>query len=401
MRMLARSHRAAWGAVLLGVVLGVALAIAVSSDPFGSRPHPGSLLDVDLETGTVRFDVKTETASVHLHALSRGLVVVTGADNCNTRPAREEMYAYSVPSGALRWQRRLAGACSDFSEPDEVSGGVVAVHIDRGVEGWDAATGKTRWQVPLPEDDPPRQSASTIVSPNSGSSGHLHFIAAQSGRVERSVDVDFRPAVWAMTPTTILLIVQSSSGPGFRQEVGAIDARTGRRLWSATVGGEGGFYAPRTADGVTIVGTIPGATSNTATYSAFDLRDGRLLWRQQRRTVEVGSPGELEAAGAGLALFVQEGTQTLQALDVRTGTLRWKHHLVGWRTRGSSEVVAGAGSVAVIDQGKVTVFDARDGTRRWSRPLLSAGLRAHAPAAILNGQLLIPSISSAWTPYDE
>jgi outer membrane protein assembly factor BamB len=385
---------------VLGVALGVALAVVLSWDPFSSRPHPGSLLDFDLETGALRFDVRAETASVHLHALGRGLVVMTGADNCNTPADREAMYAYSVPSGSLRWRRGLAGACSDFSEPNKVSGGVVAVHTDGGVEGWSAATGKTLWQVRLREDDPPRQSASTIVSPNSGSD-QLHLIGPQSGRVERSLEVHYRPSVWAVTPTRIVLITQSSAGPGFRQQLTGIEPRTGRRLWRVPVGGEGGFYAPRTADGVTIVGSIPGAASNTATYSAFDLRDGRLLWRQQRRSVDVGSSGELEATGAGLALFVQAGTQTLQAFDLRTGTPRWKRHLVGWRTGGYSEVVAGAGSVAVADPGKLTVFEARDGTARWSKPLPTAGQRAHAPAAILNGQLLIPSISSAWTPYDE
>jgi outer membrane protein assembly factor BamB len=399
MRMLARSHRAAGVAVLLGVALGVALAVAVSSDLFGSRPHPGSLLDFDLETGARRFDVKAETALVQLHALGRGLVVVTGADNCNTTPSdREMMYAYSVPSGALRWRRGLAGACSGFAGPDEVSYGVVAVHTDRGVEGWSAATGKTDWRIPLLEDDLPRQSASTIVSPNSGSSGHLRFIAPQSGRVVRSVAVAYHPSVWAMTPTAIVLDVESSDG---RQQLAGIDPRTGRRLWRVTVGGVGGLYAARTADGVAIAGTVPGAASNTATYSAFDLRDGQLLWRQQRRTVAIASTGELEAAGAGLAPFVLEGTQTLDALDLRTGTLTWKRHLAGWQPNGSSEIVAGAGLVAVIDHDKLNVFDARDGTTRWSRPLPTAGLRAHAPAAILNGQLLIPSISSAWTPYDE
>jgi outer membrane protein assembly factor BamB len=201
-----------------------------------------------------------------------------------------------------------------------------------------------------------------------------------------------------MTPTTIVVELESSDG---RQQLAGIDSRTARHLWHVPVGGGGGYYPPRTADGVTIAGIIPGVASNTATYSAFDLRDGRLLWRRYRRTVEAGSSGELEAAGTGLALFVQEGTHTLQALDLRTGNLRWKRSLAGWRPDGYSEVVAGAGSVAVIDPGKLTVLDARDGTLRWSRPLPTAGLRAHAPAAILAGQLIIPSISSAWTPYNE
>jgi outer membrane protein assembly factor BamB len=396
MRMLARSYRGVVVAVVLGVVLGAALAVAVSSDLFSSRPHPGALLDFDLETGALRFDVKAQTASVHVHALSRGLVVVTGADNCNNRADRETMYAFSLPTGALRWHRTLTGACSDFSEPDAISGGVVAVSTGRGVEGWDAATGKTRWQLRLFEDAP-RQSTSAIVSVSS-SSDRVRLIAAHSG-VARSVAVDYRPSVWAMTPTEIVLATQSSGGPRFWEQLTALDPSTGRRLWRRTVGGDGGYYPPRTADGVTIVGTVPGAASNTATYSAFELRDGRRLWRQQRRTVLVDPAGELEAAGAGLALFVH--ADTLEAVDLRTGALRWKRRLMGWRSGGYSQIVAGARSVAVIDQDKLTLLDARDGAPLWSSPLPTAGLRAHAPAAISDGQLFIPSISSSWTPYDE
>jgi hypothetical protein len=78
-----------------------------------------------------------------------------------------------------------------------------------------------------------------------------------------------------------------------------------------------------------------------------------------------------------------------------------EHRVAAVVAGGYSEIDAREGSVAVIDQDEVTVLDARGGTPRWSRPLPTAGLRAHAPAAILDGQLLIPSISSAWAPYDE
>jgi outer membrane protein assembly factor BamB len=390
------SRRDVVGAVLIGATLAAVLTVAVSTGLFSSRPAPGSLLDLDLATGALNFDVPAETASVHLHALGAGLVVVTGADSCD-RADRESLYAYSLPAGTLRWQRSLPGACADFSAPDAVSAGVVAVAVGRTAQGWDAATGRTRWTIPA-SGDLPRQSATTVVEPDS-SRDRLRLVDPANGRVGRSVHAGYQATIWTITPSRIVLAVQSSGGRGFQQRLAGLDARSGRLLWRQAVGGEGGYFAPRTADGVTIAGTAPGAASNAATYTAVDLRDGRRLWRSQRRDVLAEPVGELQAAGAGLALFVHDGT--LQALDLRTGALRWTRRLDGWRDGGSSQIVAGAGAVAVVDQERVTVLEARTGAPRWSRPLATGGLRAHAAAAISAGQLLIPSISSAWAPYDE
>jgi outer membrane protein assembly factor BamB len=394
MRLFARLRRDVVVAVVLGIVLGGALVVAVSADLFGSRPRPGTLLDFDLATGRLRFALRAQTASVHVHALGRGVVVVTGADSCDYRPDHETMYAYSLPAGSLRWQRALAGACGDAAEADPIGDGTVATFTRTGIEGWDASTGRTRWRLRLLGDDL-RQSASAIVSVSS-IGDRVRFIAADRGRVVRTAVVHHQPFVWAVTPAVVVLATLSSGG---QQQLAAIDARSGRRLWRETVGGEGGFSLPRAADGVTIVGTIPGSTSNTATDSAYDIRTGRLLWRRQHRSVSTASSGDVQALGAGLALIVED--DTLQALDSRTGVMRWKRRLIGWRPDGSSQIVAGAGSVAVIDQAKVTVLDARDGATHWLRRLPTAALRAHEPAVIDDGQLLIPSISAEWKPYDE
>jgi outer membrane protein assembly factor BamB len=262
----------------LGVLLGAGLTWAVWSGLFGSRPHRGRLLDLDLRTGAVRFDVEARTAAVHVRALGDGLVVVSGSDDCSVPPHHEELYAYAVPSGTLQWHRRASGTCS-------------------------------------------------------------------------------------------------SSNPG---------------VYPARVGG-----------GVNVVGTPPGPASNTATYTARDQRTGRVLWRKERRSTIDDSSGQLQAVGNGLALFVQPQTDTLEAFALRSGALRWRRQLPRWMPGGSSQVVADAGAVAVIGQDEIAVLDARTGRTRWSKPLSTAGLRVHAPAAIRDEQILIPSISSGYTPVDE
>jgi outer membrane protein assembly factor BamB len=55
----------------------------------------------------------------------------------------------------------------------------------------------------------------------------------------------------------------------------------------------------------------------------------------------------------------------------------------------------------VIDRSEIAVLDADTGTTRWTRRLSAAGLRGHAPAAIGDGQVVIPSTSTGYGPVDE
>jgi outer membrane protein assembly factor BamB len=268
---------------LVGVLLGVALAWAVSSGVFGSRPHPGRLLSLDVATGAVRFDVAAETASVHLHGVDDGLNLATGADDCGAPPHHEEAYAYSVTSGALRWHRRMPGTCVS----------------DTAVQGNSEA------------------------------------------------------------------------------------------------------YPAKTAEGVTITGTPPGANSNTASYIARDRRTGRILWRKERRTTIDDRTGQLKAISDGLALFVQPATGKVEAFALRSGTLRWTRIVPSWEPNGFSQLVAGSGFVAVLSQRELVVLDAARGSTQWSTPLSVAGIYEQPPAMIYGRQLLIPSNSTAYAPLGE
>jgi outer membrane protein assembly factor BamB len=102
-------------------------------------------------------------------------------------------------------------------------------------------------------------------------------------------------------------------------------------------------------------------------------------------------------AGAGLALFVHG--QTLEALDLRTGNARW-HVLLGIPNGDTHRSVLASGtSVAVVGPMRVSVFDARDGSRRWSKPIRGAGVAWHGPAAISDGALLVPATSTGFIPF--
>jgi outer membrane protein assembly factor BamB len=262
----------------LGILVGAVFTWAISAGVLGSRPHAGRVLDLDLQTGAVRFDVQARTAAVSVRSLGGGLVIVRGADDCGTPPHHEELDAYSTATGALRWHRRAPGACAG------------------------------EWQ----------------------------------------------------------------------------------RVYPARSGG-----------GVRIVGEPPAADSNTAVYTAYDEATGRELWRKSRRTTIDDGGGQVEAIGDGMALFVQPGTDTLDAFALRTGTLRWHRHVGGWIPSGASQVVAADGAVAVINAGSVTVLDGRTGRRRWAKPLAQKGMRGHGGAAIGDGQIVIPSTSTGYGPVGE
>jgi outer membrane protein assembly factor BamB len=378
------------------VLLGALVAIGLAVHRFESRPHAGGLLAFDLKSGEPRFAVTAQTASVHLHAVGPGVVVVTGADDCNL-DERETMYAYSLPAGVLLWQRALRDACSDYGPLDPVSDGIVAVATSSGLQGWRARDGSTQWRNRVFKDTP-RQTTNAVVSVSSDR-GLVHYLDPRSGHLERVALAQSEPYPWLVTPKVTVLVTQSTDAPDFRQQLTAIDPTSGQRVWRQTIGGNGGLAAPAAADGVTVVGWAPPYRMNVRmTYGAYDVRTGRRLWLRRQPASSNGPPDELEAIGSGIAVFVRVGM--LSALDLRSGAVRWRRQLTGWRA-GYSQVVAAEGSVAVIDQGRVTVLRASDGDWRWSAALATDGLRLHFPAAISGGLLIIPATSSGWTPYDE
>ena len=224
---------------------------------------------------------------------------MSGADSCNYPSHGEQLYAYSLPGGQLRWKRGLKGACNDFHPVDPVSNGIVAVAAWPALEGWSASDGSTRWRsTRFP--GAVRQSADRIVSVDSNT-GAVRFLDPLDGRLLQTGVARSKPFPWAVTPTEAILVTQGSDDPVV-ERLTALDPASGRRLWRQTLGPTGGFGAPSGADGVVLAGW-EGATRSLAetarvSYAAFDAGSGRRLWLRRGFL-------DLEAAGSGLALFEQ------------------------------------------------------------------------------------------------
>ncbi|MET9803394.1 PQQ-binding-like beta-propeller repeat protein [Streptomyces sp. NPDC006368] len=171
--------------------------------------------------------------------------------------------------------------------------------------------------------------------------------------------------------------------------VTAFDAGTGKRRWEYAVPGRAEICATSTAaDSVALIGLMEG--KGCGTVAAIDLKDGRELWRTDRRpgSGDAKDDSDVVATGAGLAVLLDEderwreepeagmppvlaGDQALRAFDLRTGTPRWRAAVPkGCLPR--QVAVASKQVLAALEcetEAKLAAFDPADGKERWTVPL--------------------------------
>ena len=276
-----------------------------------------------------------------------------------------------------------------------------------GLEGVNATDGATRWRIARIASFPLVTAAGMVATEGAARANRLDFIQARTGRIERSVTVRWMPSAWyANARTAIVWAQRGTVAP--RSRLVAIDRASGRQLWQRTLPSSLGL--PAGADGVVVESwqtvapyvadpsQLTAPTLQTVTTAAFDVRTGRRLWHR----VTPGGSGLFAenpfTAGSGLALSVRDGM--LEALDLHTGAPRWRVPLAPGAHHGYGSIVAGEGSVAVVDGTSVSVLDARDGSTRWSEPVSGSGMASIGPAVLAGGLLLVPSTSRSFIPFN-
>jgi outer membrane protein assembly factor BamB len=350
-----RTHRRF---ITMVAVLGlVAPTAARSADSYGR------LVALDLATGRVRFDVAAPTAAATIHAIAPGVVVAIGSDDCSTN-AGESAFAFSLVRGAIRWQRRLPGACDDYDALGHTSDGIVALDTRRGVEGWSVASGTTRWVARGLSEGV--AAGSVVVS--RGANGSLGLIDGRTGGIDSLQQLPRFSYGWLVTDHDAVFASPEHA------RLYSIDPSSGRTRWTRETPVPGESFRTLGGDGVVVVGR-----------QVYDARSGRGLWRTR---------AAVAALGAGVAVVVRPST--VEALDIRTGRPRWTVPLAGSDRR----IVAGDGVIALITRDTLTVLDAGSGATRWSQRLEGTRVRSYAPAAIANGVVLVTASSDDWVPYD-
>ncbi|MEU8799447.1 serine/threonine-protein kinase [Spirillospora sp. NPDC048819] len=320
---------------------------------FGSAGRSGQTFAIDARTGKQKWRGDFTTARGSAPALldGRGFVYDSSGGDLLT--------AFDMATGKTVWTEQL----KTFGlAPAPVAGsGVVCLAGsggtgDYGVYGYDAATGRPRWQYQV--DD--------LLETGAVMSGATCYFTSNDGFVY-GIDVTTGNARWrtgtgARSRTTpmvagdvVVVLAQDGSLRG-------LDAATGRQRWRTPLGDDtviqGAVGLPTgVAGGTVFVGGLSG------TLYAVDPVTGRLLWKQSAGTAP-GRAGSrdfmIPAMGGGLAV-VTDDEGRLVALDAATGRPRWERKV----DKGLGERPLISGSLVYYGAvGGLTAFDLTTGRTR-------------------------------------
>ena len=236
---------------------------------------------------------------------------------------------------------------------------LAAYRIADGTLAWSAAISRFC--------TPPAVAAGRVFCP----SDNLTALDAKTGRV-----------LWSVTPDSTFQLVKGTADAdrvyvGSLESVYAFDARTGALAWRRAVSGQGWTGAATrtlTLDGTTLFATVEALYSANRFFSAsvivaYDAASGRELWRFQDGD-GTGSQkiGGLAVTPDALIYSDPEGEpQATVAIDRVTRAVRWRvERRPGFRgTRREPEIEDGVAYYAEGDE-RLYAVDVATGDVRWS-----------------------------------
>lgn len=285
-------------------------------------------------------------------AIADGRVYVGGLDG--------RLHALDAATGEQLWAKPDSALDGDWIDASPAVGdGIVYVGINRPAsEIWafDAVTGATRWRIGA--------SVSNIVgSPTLA--GSVLYAATTEDQV-LALDAATGTRIWDAKPN-------GGRGSGFyasptvaggkvfaaslNHRVYALDAATGTVLWSFETGGHNSS-TPAVADGTVYFGSRDG------NVYAVNAETGAQRWKVQYGTDILASIQSSPAVVDGTVYIGTNNDRRVLALDAATGAVRWS-----FRTAGpvlSSPAVANGVVYAGSDGGGIYALRATDGKRLWS-----------------------------------
>jgi outer membrane protein assembly factor BamB len=172
--------------------------------------------------------------------------------------------------------------------------------------------------------------------------------------------------------------------------VSALDSADGHVIWQARPG----TLLYNIWRYGTVLAVLSDQVGRHATVTGYDAATGAVLWRYR-------NPGfgmynvVVQTSGGAVAWIREDGV--VQALDLRSGKLRWSHRVaknqMQLQFHGAS-VTAGAGVVLFAGKGALTAFDQRTGKRRWVR----AQLPEQAYVAVAGGVVALTTAEGNGKP---
>lgn len=310
---------------------------------YAASARGASLYALDARTGTPVWTYRT-----------RGRVESTpaiGGSRIYIADAKGRLHGVTLADGAPLWRVELGGlpTARVLHHEDGVDRVVVAttdnrVHARNGVNGGELWTYR--------RDPPADLSIYGTSSPVhvTSSAGDSYVVGFSDGTI-----VALRPAngtvLWESrlvtsgrfrdVDGTVLQVGDRLYVTTYGDELVALDAATGKTLWSATPGGATGITM---ADGRLYHGV------DTGEVIARDPADGREIWRWK---LPAGVP--TTPIPAGELLFVASSSRSIYALRADKGTLAWQYE-PGWNVSGSWAAPAVSGSRVYFTSNVGTVY---------------------------------------------
>jgi outer membrane protein assembly factor BamB len=210
--------------------------------------------------------------------------------------------------------------------------------------GIDERTGRIRWTVPTVGEDMPSPALARVNGTDAlvfvNGDDRVRAVAMSSGKTLWLHPVEGLASMSSAARSGGLVFVVVGGGPysGIPVRTLAVDAATGRIAWSAPAGnadcsptlGGGEVFVEGSEVDTGRMGT--GGIYNTVT--ALDARTGRQLWTWASHDGTITNAGSNEQAIAGLyadGAFYESipATDEFIAFDARTGHIRWRAHTGG------------------------------------------------------------------------
>jgi len=278
-------------------------------------------------------------AAMAVMAVSEEAFIVTGPSAAAALDPRtgQRKWRFSPPTVTVNGLPSLSVFAADSTT-------VYATGVSRGSGGpqccilaIDAVTGHRKWATYFP--------LTAEISELTAGDGVVCALSGPAPATMIALDARTGARMWTAPGPAVpfggVIAGGVISGPiGGTSGVVAIDALTGRTLWTTNVGGTlertasgaGIVYAP-TFNGPELIG-VPGD------LIALDAHSGKRLWA---RHFTEGAPLNLQPAGA--VLYTGFGSSVMHALDSRTGDTLWTYTMPLARNDQLSDIVLTPGRV--------------------------------------------------------
>ncbi len=290
----------------------------------------------------------------------------------------------------------VLSGCAGAAAPTSWAGltvkdGVAYVTVTGQVVAIDTADGDVRWTFDsqLPQQGLFGSSMRAVpVHTTPAVDGDLVFVGSDGqprdeGRV-RALDIESGQVIWQFPPADQAPIGNIFGGLvvqdgvlyfGSVDQVYALEAETGAKLWSVPVGGRV-WSTPLLVEGKLYVSTL------NHKLVVLDLaNEGQVAWTfDQSKGALVGSPVSNDDT-----LYVGSFDKHLYAIDVQTREQRWAYTAANWLWDGLT-VVSDTAYLGDLG-GYVYAINTQDGRLRWSQPAEVKGAVRAAP--LYTGDLLI------------